>query len=179
MKTISTPTFTEAQQRFVDYTMQSYQLAPTNAAYNLIARKAMDNLVMGYEVQSLLVTKATYTLAKEIQEKYFIAELNDAAEAMLLGKTVYIKKPKVKKNLTKALSYSEFCKEYAGTTAVAILGFVKKNPDATRRQVAEQLQMRLSTVCGAVHPLVRDGYVNVTGKVLDTDSNRYVETLGA
>ena len=107
MKTISTPTFTEAQQRFVDYAMQSYKLAPTNAAYNLIARKAMDNLVMGYEVQSLLVTKATYTLAKEIQEKYFIAELNDAAEAMLLGKTVYIKKPKVKKNLTKALSIAK------------------------------------------------------------------------
>lgn len=60
-----------------------------------------------------------------------------------------------------------------------VLKFIKTHPRMSRFEVSVQAQVKLQTVCGAVHRLISSSLVRVTGEKLDTRSNRHVEVLEA
>ncbi len=64
-----------------------------------------------------------------------------------------------------------------GRLATTIYEFIKDNPGHSRREIAENLNMRLQTVCGQVNVLVREGFIHVAGTKKDIETKREVETL--
>ena len=80
---------------------------------------------------------------------------------------------------TKLLSYEQFNAENGTSTAHTIFNQLRGKQPQTRSELAVALDMRLSTVCGQVTPLLVAGLVRVVGTKLDSSSNRLVETLVA
>jgi len=53
-----------------------------------------------------------------------------------------------------------------------------KNGPLTRNEIAETIDRRLSSVCGRINELLRDGLVEVVGTTQDSETDREVEVLG-
>lgn len=86
-------------------------------------------------------------------------------------------KPTVKS--TKALSYEQFKEENGDSVAHLIYNHLNTNGFLSRREIATQLKLRLSSVCGRIAELEEAGLVYVCGTKLDTDSNRMVELISS
>ena len=79
---------------------------------------------------------------------------------------------------TKKLSYEQFQTEHGTTVAHAIYSYCKAQGVAlSRAEIAEGLNVRLSTVCGQVFNLIEAGLLAVNGTKVDENSGREVETL--
>lgn len=86
------------------------------------------------------------------------------------------KKPKS----TKLLSYQAFQNNYGTSVAHTVYKTLKTSSQALSRvEIAQQANLRLSTVCGQVSLLKQSGLVKISGTKIDPDSNREVETLEA
>jgi hypothetical protein len=82
-----------------------------------------------------------------------------------------------KRSSTKSLSYSLLD---APKVDREVYDFLAKNPPKTRAQISKELDMRLSTVCGAVNRLIQNNLVQFTGELVkDTETNRLVELVTA
>ncbi len=80
---------------------------------------------------------------------------------------------------TKRLSYEAFKTENGTSVAHLIYKALKQDPAMSRTEIATSLQLRLSTVCGQIVPLMEAGLVQVSGTAIDENSNRTVELLTA
>lgn len=88
------------------------------------------------------------------------------------------KKINGKPKSTKRLSYEQFQVENGTSVAHLIYKHLKKeDAPKSRTEIARELNLRLSTVCGAVFQMIDAGLVYVSGRIIDQDSNREVETV--
>ena len=79
---------------------------------------------------------------------------------------------------TKKLSYEAFQTEHGTTVAHAIYSYCKtQGVSLSRAEIADGLNVRLSTVCGQVFNLIEAGLLVVDGTKVDENSGREVETV--
>ena len=79
---------------------------------------------------------------------------------------------------TKRFSYEAFQTEHGTTAAHAIYSYCKtQNKSLSRAEIADGLNMRLSTVCGQVFNLIEAGLLVVDGTKVDEKTGREVETV--
>jgi len=79
---------------------------------------------------------------------------------------------------TKRLSYDEFQVKNGTSIAHSIYKYCKQvNKPLSRNDIAQGLNIRLSTTCGQVHALVKAGLLTVEGSKIDQASEMKVETL--
>jgi predicted transcriptional regulator len=84
------------------------------------------------------------------------------------------------KKSTKRLSYEQFQTEHGSTVAHKIYRFLREqNTALSRQQIANEMGIRLSTVCGQIHPMLDAGLVVTQGTTTDPDSGRKVELIFA
>lgn len=95
-----------------------------------------------------------------------------------------VRQPNSRKKLTgkpkstKRLSYEQFQVENGTSVAHLIYKHLKaQNTPMSRTEIAKALNLRLSTVCGAVFSMIDAGLVYVSGRTIDQDSNREVEIV--
>ena len=60
-----------------------------------------------------------------------------------------------------------------------VLGLVRVTPNSTRAEIAIMLHRKEATICGAVNRLMRDKQLYVSGRKLDNETQRNVETVTA
>jgi len=81
---------------------------------------------------------------------------------------------------TKSLSYEHFQAQNGTSVAHTIYKHLKTTKgQVSRREIAEALSLRLSTVCGQVNALLGAGVLEVIGAKVDEQSDRSVEVLRA
>lgn len=60
-----------------------------------------------------------------------------------------------------------------------VLDYIKANPALSRYEIAEGLNIRLSTICGAVNRLAFNNFVFPSGIKVDQETKRKVEAISA
>jgi len=123
-----------------------------------------------------------YTLHDALNDDFLVQSYQIASNNISIWKNAKQKPRAIKTTKTvstKRLSFDAFKTENADSVQNLIYNALKKSDSQamTRTVLAKQLSLRLSTVCGAVKPLIEEGRVMVDGYVIDSDSNRRVETL--
>ena len=79
---------------------------------------------------------------------------------------------------TKKLSYEQFQSANGTSVAYKIYKHMKAvNKKMSRADIAAEMNIRLSTVCGQINLMLEAGLVEVTGTKVDLSSNREVEVL--
>ena len=87
-------------------------------------------------------------------------------------------KSRPKKNITKVLSHNHFMKHYQGAVYQSIYHDLRNYPEPrSRSEIAQRLNLRLSTVCGRIGELLESGAICVVGHTIDPETNRTVELL--
>lgn len=120
----------------------------------------------------------------EVLEKYtaisFFLQGNSSVFSTSAPKKVKKVKMNGKPRTTKAISYQDFQTEHGTSVAYSIYTFLKKqNTPLSRAEIAQQMGIRLSTVCGQIFPMEEAGLVTVVGTKIDENSQRTVEVLMA
>lgn len=119
------------------------------------------------------VNATKVSVASALQDADYIDAFNDslAAIAKKAGKSV-------KSNTTtKARSYKRISGEAGKGVRAAILSYLMKNPGKSRSEIASDLNIRLSTVCGQANVLKNTYLIHVVGEKIDESSGRSVEAL--
>jgi predicted transcriptional regulator len=80
-------------------------------------------------------------------------------------------------NVSKSTKQRSLAKVNASVNHIRIVNLLRTQPNLTRSEIAEQLSLRLSSVCGRVRELILDGTVCTSGEKYDLDTKRYVQTL--
>lgn len=181
MSTYSQIKLTETEQRFVDSFMDD-SIHPQHVLY----WETMRNFLVKYQTdhtnKTALITNAVATITENILYKIYSAEADAAIESILDGTmTGMATKPNVKRAVrvrrTSRMSLDQFLLTKADSVDAQVLNAIGTNPDVTRRELADLLSIRLSTICGAVRRLYNEDFIRVSGVKVDKDSDRKVETL--
>lgn len=138
-----------------------------------------------FSVQKAAWTPGMIELYSSVRENMEAAAANNPRMASSTtsykpsGRLAVNKKASKKtKASTKKLSYEQFQVQNGTSVAYTIYKHLKDNQAImTRTELAKALNLRVSTVCGAVFQLVDSGLLKVVGKTMDKNSNREVETL--
>lgn len=179
---------TETEERFVDSFMGDMNIHPQHQLYFTMMKKFLlqyqaDKAIIDHQAKSVSpLTAGALMICENILYKINMAEADAAIESILDGTMQgTVTKPNIKravrKNLTKAMSYDQFMLTKGKTLAAHVLGYIRLNPDCSRRQIAQGLNIRVSSVCGLVNNLYKMNLVRVSGVTTDDESNVAVETL--
>lgn len=179
---------TETEERFVDSFMGDMNIHPQHQLYFTMMKKFLlqyqaDKAIIDHTAKSVSpLTAGALTICENILYKISMAEADACIESILDGSiTGTATKPNIKravrKNLTKAISYDNFMLTKGKTLSAKILGHIRANPDVSRMQIAQNLGIRLSSVCGIVNGLYKKNLIRVSGVTVDPDSEQKVETL--
>lgn len=83
-----------------------------------------------------------------------------------------------KKNATKCESYAQFQAEYPSAIHNKIYNYLLNSPEPlSRQELADDLNLRLATVCGRCKELIDSEVIVVHSKIHNEDTNRMVEIL--
>lgn len=120
----------------------------------------------------------------EILDKYtavsFFLQGNSSVFSITAPKKFKRVKIERKPKTTKTISYQDFQTEHGTSVAYCIYKFLKQqNEPFSRAEIAKQMGIRLSTVCGQIFSMEEAGLVTVVGTKLDEESQRTVEILVA
>lgn len=172
---------TETEQRFVDSFMDD-NIHPQHQLYWIYMKKFLQKYVREHDQQTALITEKVYTICENILYKIGMAEADAAIESILDGTmTGTATKPNIKRAVrthrTSRMSLNQFLTTKADSVDALVLKAIRNNPNITRRQLADTLQIRLSTICGCVRRLFNEDLIRISGVTVDKDSDRKVETI--
>ena len=180
MSTYSKIELNKVEQRFVDSFMDD-TIHPQSLIYWEMVKKFLQRYQADHANQTSLITESVAAICENILYKINMAEADAAIELILAGAPGTATKPNIKRAVrvrrTSRMSLDQFLMTKADSVDAKTLSCIQANPNITRRELSERLEMRLSTVCGAVNRLYKDDLIRVSGVTVDKDSNKRVETL--
>lgn len=163
---------TDTEQNFLDKMIDTNIVHPGSAIYLDMVKKILTKLQAEYTQQTSLVSNRVNEIAESILYKIAAVEAEEFFEDLLSAT------PKRKFPSTKKLSLDQLLTDCAHNVDVTVLNAIKASPGSSRRMIANQTGIFLSTVCGSVNRLMKEEKVWVIGTMKDKDTNRSVETLG-
>lgn len=79
---------------------------------------------------------------------------------------------------SKAQSYNEFQRDYGKTKRFEVYEHLRNEEDPqSRQEIAYDMNYKMSTICGRINELIKDGYVVVCGSKEDPETKKTVQTL--
>lgn len=169
---------TVVEEIFVGKFVDSEVIHPKNAAYWPMVKKILGKLQAAHLNGVTPMTDKANELIESVLYKIGSVEADAFFEELLSNPSKALKpKRMVKKNTTKKMSQEQFLIEHAGTVDDVIYNAISVNPGMSRRELANETGIFLSTICGCIARLAALDLIRVSGVKTDSETNRKVELL--
>lgn len=124
------------------------------------------------------INNTSFSVKSALADSELVELFKATTQSLKTNTTTDSSKSQAKSSSTKKLSYDAFQNSHGTTVAHLIYKLLKtsKKP-MSRTEIAQELNIRISTVCGQVYKLMEAGLCKVAGTKIDSESEMKVETL--